>query len=159
MSFYAHNRLAWYAALVAFSFFLQQGGWFRMWGVQPNLVLLAMVWVLWSGASRFHYSVLIAVCAVCGALFAPFWMYESAVLAAVLLFMHLAARWFTGNPHADLFIRIAFGTLLFHGILFIFNLSPFPYALVAYEGLSTLVLGAVAWILTLPIRTHLRSVA
>jgi len=156
---YFHNRLAWYAALVAFSFFLQQGGWFRAWGVQPNLVLLAMVWALWSGASRIHFSVLIAVCAACGALFTPFWMYESAALVLALLCVHFAARWFTGNPHADFFIRIAFGTLLLHGILFAFNLSPFPYALVAYEGLSTLVLGAAVWILTFPIRTRFRSVA
>ncbi|MFA6365225.1 MAG: hypothetical protein WCW78_02375 [Candidatus Paceibacterota bacterium] len=139
------NRILILFLLSMFFFFLQQGGFLRIYGIVPNLILILFLSYVFIGVSRstlFFFGIVFIVLTLA---WVPFWLPEIAVLFLTLFCIILIRRFLTGNPHIDFFISLVGGTFLFYGFLSLFGISLFSFHSIMRELVYSLAVGACIW--------------
>ena len=144
-------------AVVLGALFTFQG--FRVlsvWGANPNFILVAFLFLLFSGARRWMIAGLLFLFLVYSFFTFPFWLTESAVIVIVVLFAWFLKGTLTGNALSDFFIVLFLAVPAFyiflsvvqgivtHGLNFSLYVVSFP-SVFFFELFSNLLFGAVVW--------------
>jgi len=122
---------------------------FDLSGVNPNLVLVALVLLIFYfshfGTAFFLFAVSFVV--ILSFFWMPFWWSEMTVLGILALGIYFVKDRLTGNDLINVGMIIALITLLFYLIFNIFNISGVPWVSVAGEMFYNTTLGVAGAIL------------
>jgi len=135
--------------ILALALFLEMEHIFALGGVNPNLVLVALVLLIFYfsrfGTAFFLFAVSFTV--ILSFFWMPFWWSEMMVLGILALGIYFVRDRLTGNDLINVGMVIAILTLLFYLISNIFNISGVPWVSVAGEVFYNTTLGVVGAIL------------
>lgn len=136
-------------AVIAGALALQLTRVFAIGGIQPNFVLLALLFI------AIHFEllekrvpILLAIFAIFLGivfLFAQFWIFEALVLSGVVLLALTLKNFWTGDRLADFALALIFTNISFYFLIYVFKIGVFRIDLVFYEMLYNFVVGAPFW--------------
>lgn len=131
--------------VIAVFFILGQFRFLQIYGTNPNLLFVALLFFAIK-ALRFRFlGVLLAVSAVLAILFTPAWLIQISGLLLVVLFFYFAKDFMTGSQFLDFLIGITAGTFLFYLVVSPFRFDPSFYTLILWEALYNLIIGTILW--------------
>ncbi|MBI4034089.1 MAG: hypothetical protein HY378_00890 [Candidatus Brennerbacteria bacterium] len=133
-------------ALIAFFFILQQFRVLSIAGINPNLLLVGLLFFA-IRAEHFRFlAVLLGVSAGLTLLFTPAWFFQFLGVVLVVLIFYFVKGFMTGSRFLDFLIAVAAGNLLFYLVvnLFSFNL---PYVLILEETAYNILAASAMWLL------------
>lgn len=128
-----------YSFLVVFfgmgvAFFLQQFRIFSLFGVNPNLLLIGFLIIVFIRVPRWIVLGLLILFLLAVYLQASFWFFDSVTLFLLILIVMFTKKYLTGHPSVDFFLSLIFGTLLFYGIVGIIeNVSIYGFGFREYS--------------------------
>lgn len=99
------------------AFLLQQFRVFSLFGVNPNLLLLGFLTLVFLRAAPWIAFVFLAVFLLLVYVQMPFWFLEGIALALLVLVVVLVKKFLTGYSSVDFFISLILGTAVFYGIV------------------------------------------
>lgn len=136
-------------AVIAGAFALQLTRVFAIGGIQPNFILLALLFIAIHFESlEKRAPILLAIFAVFLGivfLFAQFWIFEALVLSGVVLLALTLKGFWTGDRLVDFALALIFTSASFYFLIHIFKIGIFRIDLVFYEILYNFVVGAPFW--------------
>lgn len=135
--------------LVALALYVQQGGFFAIHAIAPNILLIALVCLVCRDVRVYPLIVVLAGMLLYAFFVTPFWFAGFAVLACLVLIARVLRARLTGNATADFFVLIAGCTVALYGVLALFRISPFSFSAIAWDLVYTMSLGAVLWLGTI----------
>lgn len=157
------------AVILGALFVLQQFRIFAVWGVNPNLILIAFLFLIFAGVRRWMLGALVLFFLVWVFFILPFWFTESAALAAIVVCAFFLKEAFTGNASFDFFLILFFAVPTFyllssfahgmvaHGLNFSLYAIGLPSALFG-EVPYDLIVGAIFWsVFRSAVKTSLRE--
>lgn len=122
----------------------------QLFGIVPNLILLFFAILLTATVFGEHMrawtflALLLGFILISRLLF-HFWFEPVAVLSVLSGGMYFVRRKLIGTPFLDFLVFTVAGTILVYGICAALSLAPFHTALVAWELVYNIVLGALVW--------------
>lgn len=132
------------ALALAAAFLLQQYRFLSLAGVNPNLILVGLLFFVFRPVNLRFLAYLVFLTVAMTLLFTPFWLLEMLLVLLLAVAFYFIKRVMTGNRFFDFLIVVGAGTALFYAVLGApaFNL---PYGLILGEILYNLILGALIW--------------
>jgi hypothetical protein len=131
-------------AVVAAFFILGQFRFLSIADVNPNLLLIGLLFFAFK-TDRFRFlAILFAVSAVLAVLFTPAWFLQYAVILFVVLLFYFAKEFMTGSRFFDFLISVFLATALFYVIVNLFEFD-LPYVLILGEVVYNLIIGTLIW--------------
>ena len=131
--------------VVCLLFFIQQYRIFSISHINPNLVLLSLVLLLFFNPGLLSFLAVIISIALVMFITTPYWSGEFAILFALIVAFLFVKKLLTGDRFIDFIIILSASTIIFYIALGVF-LSPFvsPLTLLK-EVLYNIILGSLAW--------------
>ena len=135
--------------VLALALFLEMERALSLGGVNPNLVLVALVLLIFYfsrfGTAFFLFAVSFTI--ILSFFWMPFWWSKVMVLGVLALGIYFVRDRFTGNDLINVGMVIAALTLLFYLIFNVFNISGVPWVSILGEMFYNMTLGVAGAIL------------
>lgn len=133
------------AVIVTVLFFiLQQFQLLMLYGVNPNLVFVVLVFFAFRENGFRRLFILFAVTAVLSAVFAPVWIMQFVFLFLTVFLLKFLKSFMTGSRLPDFLAGIFFGTFLFYLFAGFFKFE-ISYVLIFKEAVYNIFVGAAVW--------------
>jgi len=132
--------------LTVIFFLLQQFRLFSFFGINPNLVFVALLFFVFRGILMRHLIILLAVIGVLAAAFVPVWILHFAALFITVFVFKFIKDFMTGSRMLDLLVGIFLGTFVFYFLAGFFEFG-FPLALMFKEAVYNVLVGAIIWLI------------
>ena len=115
--------------------------------INPNLLLILFLLVLFGYQLRTLFFIWLLVLLIVGLLWFPFWFPSFVALAVVLGLFGIFRFLFTGTAFFDFLLALVLGTLFLYGLSSFVVAASWNTFMVFQEILYNILLGAVLWIL------------
>ena len=133
-----------FLALIA-AFFLQQSRILSFSSVNPNLILIIFLLLVFRVDNIWFFGALLLSTAATVFAFTPYWLPQVLVLMLLALVFYFLKRILTGNHMLDFLIVVFLGTGIFYLVINAFQFSLIPVGLILVEILYNLILGVIIW--------------
>ncbi len=135
--------------LIAFTalfiaFILQQFRFLSLGHVNPNLILIGFLFLVFKRANLMFLGSLLLGVALTALLFIPQWFLQVLVVLLLIMAFYFIKNFMTGNRFFDFLLAVILGTIVFYTAVSLLRFS-FSAALILGEILYNTVLGAVIW--------------
>ncbi|MCP6719881.1 MAG: hypothetical protein KJI72_00960 [Patescibacteria group bacterium] len=143
MNIYIKFLLVFLAVVAAF--FLQQSGILSLGSINPNLILISFLLIIFKLDNIWFLGALLLSMAAVFFTLTPYWFPQVLVVVVLAIGFYFLKRILTGNNMLDFLIAILLGTVIFYLIINVFRFSLISVGLVLGEVLYNLILGFVIW--------------
>ena len=141
------NRVLFLTLIFEFLLFLQELKIASILDTNPNFLLIFFFVIVFTNEKfAIVLSTLIAVLII-AIIFTPFWIWQIAVLLALIFLINLFRNLLTGKELADFLIAIILGTIMFYVFINVPNLKFLTISSIFWELVYNLILGTIAWFL------------
>lgn len=133
-----------FLALIA-AFFLQQSRVLSFGNVNPNLILIVFLLLVFKVDNIWFFGALLLSTAATVFAFTPYWFPQVLVVILLALVFYFLKRILTGNHALDFLIVVLLGSVIFYLVINAFRFSLIPVGLILVEISYNLILGFIIW--------------
>ncbi|MEK7542836.1 MAG: hypothetical protein AAB503_00830 [Patescibacteria group bacterium] len=133
------------AVLTVCFFFLQYSRVAEIWGINPNILLVFFLTLLFLRFAAFLFSVSALVFLIFSIFFFHFWFFEAIALVAVSIMAGFTRKALTGDRVLDFFTLVLCSTIIFYAVLYGLDIFSFSVLfIILKEALYNILVGCVA---------------
>lgn len=141
------NKFLLVLLLLNFFLLLQQTRILSVSQVNPNLLLLGFLLLIFSGAKIWLVVLTAAAFVFMSIFFLPFWFLTILIFTALITAFAFFKKFLTGSRFIDFLITIFFATIIFSILIGIAGASPTSLGLILKEFLYNFIFGIFGWLI------------
>ena len=134
-------------AIISFLLLLQQFRFLSIKNVNPNLVLIVFLIIIFSGSKKWFLGLTLLAFLIFFLETMPFWSIEAILFFALIIFIKILSNFLTGHPMSDFLISLILGTIIFQFLIQIKEIAGLKADLILSEVIYNLILGMIGWII------------
>ncbi|MDI6820671.1 MAG: hypothetical protein QMD65_00635 [Patescibacteria group bacterium] len=140
------NNFFWIVFIVLICFFLQETKILVIGGINPNLILIALLLIIFFQKDFFPLLFSLIAVSVIFLIFIKFWLISLLVLELSVIIFYLFKKFLTGNKAVDFLIGIILISIFYHIAVVSFSNYYFSIRLVLSEIFYNLIFGFILWL-------------